>query len=158
MPNNTNLNANLYQLTSKDTVPASTTGTGTIEVIGTEVIGTGTKFKTELKENDFIVDFTQDEIRRVVRISDDTNAYLDLPFTINISAGTTPKYVQQSRFTEVSWRNAGAAQAGVNGTLVQPGDAGSIRKTSKNQSDHAAFVDPTILDGATSKFLIQTAT
>lgn len=147
-------NSNFYLLGAKDTVPASTTETGTIDTNGINVIGTGTLFKSELKTGAWLVSLAQDEVRKIMNIRDDGFMTIDSPFTADLAA-LTALVVCRSRAKLVSITNVGGAPGAVDGVSIEIGETVSFPKSSKNP-DGKDFIDPLIVEpsGTTIKVLI----
>lgn len=148
-------NSLFYAMAAKDTVPASTTKTGTIATLGINVTGAGTAFRSELKLGDWIVDLAQDEVRKVMNIRSDTFLTIDSAFTIDLAA-LTALVVVRSRAKMISITNAGGADGDVDGVALVSGETVSFPKSNKNP-DGKDFIDPLIVDptGTTIKVLIQ---
>lgn len=141
-----------YNQDSKDTVPASIAVTGTIETVGTKVIGTTTKFKTEYQIGDFVYVAAKSDVRRVVNIISDTQMTLETAFGSDVAAGGTPKKVarQTCRVMKI-WNGGGASatldgQTLLNGTGVEFSKVGAFGSSTANTD----FVDPVVLDAAAS--------
>lgn len=87
--NNSN---NVYDvITDKRIIPYATLKTGTIVTAGTGVTGIGTLFNTEMKAGSYLVDITNNEYRKIIRLGadgggSDTIAILDAPFS-NVVTG-----------------------------------------------------------------------
>lgn len=147
-----NKNSQFYALTIHDTVPASALKTGTIRTIGINVIGTGTLFLSEVKPFDWIVDITNDEIRKVVTRRDDTYLAIDSPFTSDIAAGHDVRVVR-SRAKEISVSNEGAANGEVDNQVFLRGASLTFSKSSKtpNGSD---FIDPILVDATGTTIMV----
>lgn len=90
------MSKDIYEvITDKRSIPFNESGTGTIATFGLAVVGTGTAFLTEMQAGSYLVDLTQWEFRRVIRVDSDTQAYLSEAFTSNIAAGTTPEIIKK---------------------------------------------------------------
>lgn len=78
---------NVYAvITDKRSIPFNSNGTGTIETFGEAIVGSGTAFTTEMKAGSYLVSESQWEVRRVRRVDSDTLAFLDKPFTSNLTS------------------------------------------------------------------------
>jgi len=130
-----------------DTVPASSTGTGTMAVTGKGVIGTGTAFKTELERGSWIVDFAQGEIRKVTDIDSDGLAYIDKPFSLNIAASTALTYIKHSdlNMKELSIY-ADSTDAVLDGETLQANVGVDLGKSGNSRQGLTSFIDPVIVD------------
>ena len=92
----TNYKNSFYDyITGHQTVPAAGTKTGTCVTLGTGVTGSGTLFKTEMKAGSWLVDLTNNEIIKVVRVESDTLAYIDHAFTSPL-ASAAPSVIVES--------------------------------------------------------------
>jgi len=142
--------------TGHDTFPASATKTGTIvaAVGNTTIIGTGTKFTTELENNGWICDIAHDEIRKITQIKNDTTLSIDHPFT-NALSGVALKYVVPSNSVDLMVVFAGSGGK-IDGVTV-PAQVGiSAIKSGRISSGEKDFVDPIIVDATgTSAFMFQ---
>tara|TARA_R110002126_G_scaffold217897_2_gene363682 strand:+ start:400 stop:888 length:489 start_codon:yes stop_codon:yes gene_type:complete len=79
-------NTKFSVITGKQTVPASTPATGTIDTSGITVIGTGTEFLSEMMAGSWIYSSTLGEIRKVVRVDSDLVAYIDKAFGSDLAS------------------------------------------------------------------------
>lgn len=97
-------------ITDKRSIPFNSAGTGTIATHGIAIVGTGTLFTTEMRVGSFLVDLTNNEVRKVYRVDSDTLAFLEVEFTADIVAGATPQIVKahQCKVKEVELVTAGA--------------------------------------------------
>ena len=84
---------------SSDTVPLSSSLTGTVSCAADSklVTGSSTAFKSELRRGDYLYDNTNGEIRRVDIIKSDTELYLFDGFTNLLSGATIKRVVVNSR-------------------------------------------------------------
>lgn len=101
-------------ITDKRSLPFNSSGTGTITTNEYAIVGTGTLFKTEMPGGSYLVDLTNDEVRKVVRVDSDTIAFLEKPFTSEFSSDT-PEIVAawQCKAKEISIETEDACE--VNG-------------------------------------------
>jgi hypothetical protein len=77
----------IYEVISdKRSVPFNSEGTGTISTFGVAVVGTGTLFTTEMPVGSYLVDLDSDEVRKVVRVDSNTKAFLEKPFSADITS------------------------------------------------------------------------
>lgn len=139
-------NDGFVRMITHDTFPLSATKTGTITVPNTSdrVIGTSTKFKSELQVGGWICDIANDEIRKITAILTDTNLTIDKPFSNNLS-GATLKYVEPSIYTEISIIFNSVAGK-IDGVACPPSIGFAYGKTGRDQSAQRDFVDPLIID------------
>lgn len=130
--------------TTKTTVPAYLTKTGTIVTSGKNVVGTGTLFVSEVRPGDWIADINNfDELRKVKSITDNTHLTIDSPFAGDILAAN-PLRTIKSRAKLVSLSNTGGSDATVDGTPLIPGETVSFPKSNKNPNG-SDFIDPFIV-------------
>lgn len=153
---------------TKACIPANEAGTGTIETVKNGIIGTGTSFKTELANGAWLVDLTNNEVRKVIQVESDTYAILDSPFTADIGAGTSLDYVpgwktnrireasivipvyQQDNTTENAW-----------GVLITnsvedfpPGLPRTVCKSSHDGGSPVAMIHPVIFDATDTQLAV----
>jgi len=145
-------NSGYYSLAAKSTVPASSTKTGTVSTAGKNVTGTGTLFRSELKPGDWIVDLSQDEVRKVDEIRDNTFLVLDSAFTADLVGAAL--VVVRSRVKQVSIGNTGGTNGEIDGVAIIPGQTVNFQKNGKNP-DGKDFIDPVIVDPASTTIIIQ---
>ena len=89
---------NIYQIvTDKRSVPFNSAGTGTIQTFGKAVVGTGTKFTTEMPVGSWLIKLDTWEKAKVVRVDSDTQAYLELAFSVDIAFLNIPQIVSASK-------------------------------------------------------------
>lgn len=139
----------------KVVVPASSNKTGTISTKGRGVIGVGTKFTEEMQTGSWIVDLTNNEVRKVITVDSDTVAYLDKPFTTDISALTTPNVVSSVdlNIREISIAiplvdSSGTAYGfgEIDGVVLESGLPVSYGKNSDTKENSKSFIDPIIVN------------
>ncbi len=145
-------NDNFYQITDdKQTVPLSVDVTGTISTTGLYITGVGTKFMTnsELKRGFWVTDLTNNEIRKVDSVLDDTTATLENAFTTDIVAGTTPNviFATSLNIKKLSVAiNPVLTNGAVDGTPLVAGSTLSFGKESKDNTNAFSYIDPIIAD------------
>lgn len=131
-------------ITDKRSIPFNSSGTGTIATHGIAIVGTGTAFTTEMRAGSYLVNLAQDEVRRVYRVDSDTLAFLEVAFTSDISAGTTPEIIaaHQAKVKEISLKTSDTIQ--VDGAPF----TGIITwsKTGNDRSARPDLVEPIIVD------------
>lgn len=155
MANNNNV---FYDtITNKRTVPYNSTKTGTIQTVGTDVIGTGTLFTTEVKVGDFLVDLTQNEVHKVVQIQDNTNMYIQEAFTVNLPAATAvvispsvPRPKEISLLVPV-----GNPDGKINGKTLIAGAGFNVSKMAKDINGRPDFVDTIVVDATGTSMVVQ---
>jgi len=135
----------------KQSVPLSAAITGTIATQGLYIVGVGTKFRTqdELQRGCWLVDLSQDTLRRVDMVIDDTHAVLAKAFPVDIVAGTTPDVIANSQLDvkQISYSIDSALTDGeIDGVPLIAGNAETFGKTGNSVRDVFGFVDPVIAD------------
>ena len=86
---------NIHEVvTDKRSIPSNTNGTGTVVTHGIAIVGTSTLFTTEMPAGSYLVDETNWEVRKVVRVDSDTLAFLEFPFT-NDLASAAPSIISR---------------------------------------------------------------
>ena len=141
-----------YLITNdKQSVPLSADMTGTIATNGIYVVGVGTKFRTqdELQRGGWLVDLSQDALRKIDTVLDDTHAVLVKSFPVDIAAGTTPNVITNSQLDikQISYSIDGAlANGAIDGVVLIAGNAETFGKTGNSVRDVFGFVDPVIAD------------
>jgi hypothetical protein len=95
--------------------------TGTLTSTGKKVTGTGTAFRTDLCEGDYILNPTTDQIALVHRIESDTILFLESAFTADLS-GATCKRIKSKHLKSMKVVFVGT---GV-GTIKTIGDSAAV--------------------------------
>jgi len=149
-------NSIYYVQTTKQTVPASASVTGTIETIAKKVIGTGTLFTTQFQPFDWLYVAAKSEFRQVVNIVSDTEMTLDAAFTTDVAATGTPLIVKRFQATKIEVLNVGAGTATIDGqNVITTQKAVTFEKqpwgSSRSLTD---FVDPILVDATASNCAI----
>lgn len=113
----------------KETFPQSvaTTGAGadTVQVLGKNVFGTGTAFTTDFKVGGFVWLTTNDELRRIIRISSDTK--MTLEHSATSVAADTAKAIPVQGFDNVSYIVDDVDSVEINSIEVPAGTSESFR-------------------------------
>lgn len=138
-----------YLVTTKQTVPANANGSGTVVTTGIAVQGTGTLFKTEMPVGSWLVDMTQYEIRRVIRVDSDTLAYLDVAFSSNVSS-VAPAIIPADKAKPVTISvsiPSGLGNGEVDHVVLTAGTGLTFSKDSRDHSAARDIVDPIIVNG-----------
>ncbi len=133
----------------KQSIPVSASGTGTISTTGKAVKGVGTLFMSELRMGSWLVDLTQNEVRKVIRTESNTLVFLDNAFTVNIAALTTPNIISNTKLNirQISVSiDPALANGEIDGTVLLAGAALEFGKPSDNSRNSFAFIDPLIAD------------
>ncbi len=143
-------NENYDYISGNQTVPASSTKTGTLTTSKLKVTGTGTLFKTEMPVGSWIFSPTAfpQEIRKVYRVDSDTEAYLTNPFTVEITA-TAPNVIHAAKLNVVAISlqiPSGSPNGILNGKTFPGGSSITIAKDSRDQSGRRDLIDPVIVD------------
>lgn len=143
-------NTEYYRITNtKTTVPAPANGTGTIDTDGKSVIGTGTLFLSEMRAGAWLVDTSQDEVRKVLQVESDTLAYLSNAFSSDIAALTTPSIIASDDLNIRGLSVAilsGLTDGEIDGVVFDNGDSVVFGKFSDNKDGFKSFVDPIIVE------------
>lgn len=151
-------NSKFYAQTTLDSVPASTTKTGTITTNGpTGIIGSGTEFQDELEVGGWIFDMANYEMRKVTAISSQTALKIESAFTTPLAAATL-KYVDSSNLVSIRVKIPSASSNGiVDSTTLPAGEEIVFTKSSRERSSlNLDFVDPIIVNGTGTTVLITT--
>lgn len=140
----------------KRTIPVNATKTGTLVTAGVKVIGTGTLFTTEAKVGDWIYVAAQNELRRIVSISDNLSLTIDNAFTTPLAGGVfvlTPK----SDLKEITVIVGPGGAAVIDGVSVPASSTWTFDKTQRERtSGPNDFIDPIIVDatGGTTAYVV----
>lgn len=142
-----------FVLTAKDTVPKSTSGTGTISTGGGDlygyISGDGTSFQTEIQRGAWLWDTDNDELRQVKEVISDTELTIFGKFTNTFSA-IDLKYISKSDaqilFMEVD--NTGGSDTTVDGTTLKADKVFTDGQPDNNEDSRLCI--PRVVDGATS--------
>ncbi len=146
-----------YLQTTKDTVPASTAGTGTI----TTASGTGTFIKmttgttAQFTIGAYIYIAAQSEIRRITDITETNQFTIDKAFTTPLAASAYAYIPATSRVKELGISITGAA-ALINGASFPVGFTYNPSKANNMKSNRFGFVEPVVLDATGSTCLVST--
>lgn len=151
-------NSNNYLITTLETLPLSSSLTGTVSVVNTKtaVVGVATLFTTEIGYSGsdisiqstsptklgWLWDTTNGEIRRITDVLSATLLYIEEPFTNNL-AGATVKLVPVSRYKAIEWTDTGGGGGEVNGIALSPAESGGVFAGDFRNTN----VDPIIFDG-----------
>lgn len=145
-------NDNFYQITNtKQSVPVSGTITGTIKTVGTAVVGVGTFFisKAELRRGFWIVDLTNNEVRKIDTVLSNTMAYLEEAFTNDFSPGTTAQVIPKKSLN-IKMISVGInplyGNGAIDGATFISGDTVTFGKDGNSRRGVFDFVDPIIID------------
>ncbi len=117
----------LGAIPAKGTFPLSTTKTGTItSTPGSAqasakkvVVGTGTLFRSEVHEGDYI--YAGDVVRKVTDVVSDTMLYVEYPFPGTVTAEAL-KVCQAGKYKIVEARNTGPVNAIYQEAKIEPAD------------------------------------
>lgn len=124
------LTAGTAPLPAQGPLPLPFAFTGTFATSGIKVIGTSTTFTKDLVQGDYLYDTTQNEIRRVASVFDDTTAFLESAFTLDSSAQAVK--VSRAKYTSLIIQPTGVSTIdGVSLTSTSPiislNDGGAIK-------------------------------
>ena len=147
-------NHSKYILTTLDTIPSSVAKTGTLISEGKFVTGTGTKFKSEVLVGDWVFDEAQGEMSRIITIMDDEKMYIEDAFTVDL-AGIPFISTAQSRMRELSIANRGGSNTTVDGEVFASLEVSTFGEEMMYKGAQRDFVDPVVVDGATSNITVQ---
>ena len=143
---------------TQDSVPAASSGSGTItSVNNSQIEGVGTAFLTEAQIGDFIYIKAQNAFRRINNIPSDTRLYIDSPFTVPL-AGASYDITPQSKFVAISWLVSGASAAIIDGVSVPTGTDNEFTKSGKGPSAGAGdkYIDPIDINATGTEVTITT--
>ncbi len=141
-------------ITEKSTIPFNVTGTGVAITNGIGVVGTGTKFKSEMPAGSWIVDLANDELRRVVKCESDTEAYLDYSFSTDLSSGALEIVPQKSTSICVLSIEAVDGDCFIDGETFPEGKIVTGSKDGRDGNSLKDFIDPFIIDPDGNSMLI----
>ena len=143
-------NTKFYLITGKQTVPASITATGTFVTSGITVTGTGTKFLSEMMAGSWIFSADQDEIRKVVRVDSDLVAYVDKPFSSNVTSTALLIIPESDTHIVTMTLIATAGSPTIDGLSYGGPGVGipviTLTKEGRSTSSTRDFIDPVIVD------------
>jgi hypothetical protein len=132
-----------------DTVPRSSTKTGTIETVGRHLIGTSTLFKTELPIGSWVFSSSQLEVRKVISVDSDVKAELSNAFTIDIAAASALVAISFNDVKVVSISvqipSSAAADGKIDNKTLPKGSSITFSKDSRDISGQNDSVDPLIV-------------
>lgn len=152
-------NTVFYTTTVKQSVPLNSNGTGTITTAGKAVVGVGTLFKTEMPAGSWLVSESQDQVRQVIRVDSDTEAYIQEAFSSDLgSAAPSIIHSEDAKCVSIAVSNPSGGAAGeIDGYVFAAGSSVAWSKDSRTTSSIRDLVDPIIVDasGTTFQILIQ---
>jgi len=139
---------NLVQSTTTlTTIPAPTTQTGTFSVLtgSKDVTGTSTKFLTEVKQGDWLIDYTNFEVRKVESVKTDTALELVSGFS-NDQSGIAVKTCPSSRVVRIQLVSAAGGK--LNNVTMPTSIPVELDKSSR-ETMHSPidYIDPVFVDG-----------
>lgn len=144
-------NTVFYVQSTKDTVPASASVSGTIATVGEKVIGTNTKFTSEFQIYDCLYVAAKSQYRIVVNIVSDTEMTLNEGFTTDVTAGGTPKIVKRFQTTKIAVENVGAGTATIDGQNLTASKSVVFEKQPYGSSRAISdFLNPILVDATSS--------
>ncbi len=130
---NVTKNSGVIRITNaQESVPVSTSGTGTItSVNNAQILGVGTAFRSEINIRDWIYIKAQNAFRKVVTIVSDTELYLQEDFSTPL-AGSSFNITPLSHFSEISVKVVqGAANAEIDGDTYVANEIATFSKASR---------------------------
>ena len=143
-----------YIITTDDSVPASTAGTGTISTssvcgAGQYITGSSTDFTSELERGAYLIDLTNHEVRKVKEVIDDELLIVDEAFSNDLS-GVNLKYVSEedAQVVYMEIDNTGGSDTTINNVAF--GADKVFTDGQPDNKDPRKLVVPKIVDGATS--------
>jgi len=145
-------------ITDKRCIPYNSTKTGTIQTVGKEVVGTGTLFLTQCKVGDWLVDLTQNEIHKIISVSDNFSMHIQEAFAVDLPAltavVTVPRFPQAKEISVLI--PFGSPNGLIDGKTLYAGVPYDTSKLSRSKSTGYDFVDPIIIDasGTTAGIII----
>lgn len=143
-------NTNYLPITAKQTLPTNVAGTGTLSTEGINVVGDGTLFLSEMQVGSWLVDLTQNEIRKVVRVDSDTSAVLDVAFSSDLAALTAVDVIPSSSLGVKAISvgiKSGLADGEIDGEVFSNGYDITFSKDSNQATSQRDLIDPIIVDG-----------
>lgn len=134
---------NIISLTTQDSIPQASSGTGTITSVNNKKFlkGVGTLFTTEAKIGDYIYIKGQNEFSRIETIVSDTELYVDRAFTVDLS-GSAYHITPYSKYDEVSVTVTGAGAATIDGVSFTQGQGVTFRKDGSGTYGQNKYVAP----------------
>lgn len=147
-------NTNPVLVTTKRCVPLEQAKTGTVSSTGKIITGTGTLFTTEAQGGQWVYSSSQNEVRRIIKISSATELEIDFPFTTPLVAAPFV-VVPASRYTKLQYFNVGGGIAQIDGVNIAAAATGAFEINRDSVSKHD-FLDPIIVDGSVSNILLTT--
>jgi hypothetical protein len=148
---------NIYEIvTTKRSVPLNSSGSGTITTKGQSVTGVGTSFTTQMPAGSWLVSLTGWETSKVIRVDSDTVAFIQNPFTVELSAAT-PQIIHNkiAKPKEISIEILSADPSGLLDNKTFKGIL-TLSKTGNGRSSSADLVDPIIIDGTGTSIKVST--
>lgn len=142
-------------ITGKQSVPESSSGTGTISTDGIVVNGTGTLFSTEMPKGSWLVDLSQNYMCQVDRVDSDTKAYLLDSFPVDLSS-VSPDIIPMKIMNVVAISvqiPSGLTDGEIDGEVFPQGTSITFAKD-RDHSAHRDLIDPIIVDGTGTQMQI----
>jgi len=135
-------------ISDKRSVPFNVAGTGTITTNGIKIIGTGTLFSTELQAGAYLVNLSTNEAIKVYRQDTDTKAFLEKPFSSNISVAAAPQIISKAKakVKEIKLQTAGACF--IDGVAFTGTE--DYNKNGDHKSGRPNLIEPIIVDATGS--------
>ena len=109
-PNEDGVPTSYAPFPTKGTIPVAKTKTGTIQSTGVNVRGTGTLFRSEIEEGDYLYNGDA-AVRKVLHIISDTLLVLEKGFASDVAALTALKVCKPQWAKEIDAKSTGTAAA-----------------------------------------------
>lgn len=136
-----------YITTTKESIPQNESGTGTIVTFEEAIVGTGTRFLTEMIAGSYLVAIAQNECRKVIRVDSDTVAFLERPFSYNLAVGAAPQIIKKWKASpkEISIKiESGDASGELNGVAFS--GILTLSKSNTDKSSRKDNIDPVVVN------------
>lgn len=132
-------------ISDKRSVPFNSSGTGTIVTHGIAIVGTGTLFTTEMRVGSYLVDLAHNECRRVYRVDSDTLAFLEIPFSNDISA-SAPEIIAAHQAKVKSITLSTSDSCAINGVAFT--GTFVVSRYGNDRSSRSDLIEPIIVDAS----------
>jgi hypothetical protein len=135
--------------TTKDTAPASVAFAPTATTVGNQM--TLSAASTALIVGDYIVDLSQNEVKKVVYKSDDINYRLDSAFTADLTAATVKRVARNSaKYGMISIAADKGGDISVAGITISSGSSITLSVSELDRATGSKHVTPVVVDGSTN--------
>lgn len=138
-------------INSPSSVPLNQGLNGTVSTHGTAITGVNTHFLTDMPAGSYLVDLNAFECKRVVRVDSDTVAYLEEPFTSNLSSVSDCPYIPRWKAGPVEIYIDTMGPQGAPGTTISINGAnfrGTLTrsKAGRDRSGRRDLLAPIVID------------